>query len=141
MCPTDKAANNIAFICKKYYVQVLLKELGLLNNTSNTYQQVNDKIPSGVRFIISGKKCINKQLSKYVTSAFKLCYSQIDEYDKKTYFSGAKTFWVIQNNSLPLECVNKINKRKNVKQISTSIFQHYIQRYLMINCLIFYIKL
>ena len=38
MCPTDKAANNIAFICKKYYVQVLLKELVLLNTTSNTYQ-------------------------------------------------------------------------------------------------------
>ena len=26
MRPIDKAANNIAFICKKYYVQVLLKE-------------------------------------------------------------------------------------------------------------------
>ena len=26
MCPIDKAANNIAFICKKYYVQVLIKE-------------------------------------------------------------------------------------------------------------------
>ena len=25
MGPIDKAANNIAFICKKYYVQVLLK--------------------------------------------------------------------------------------------------------------------
>ena len=33
ICPTDKAANNIAFICKKYYVQVLLNELGLLNTT------------------------------------------------------------------------------------------------------------
>ena len=42
MCPIDKAANNIAFICKKYYVQVLLKELDLLNTTSNTYHQVND---------------------------------------------------------------------------------------------------
>ena len=61
----------------------------------------------------------NKQPSKHVTSAFKLCYSQIDSYDKKTYyFSGAKTFWVIQNNSLPLECINQINKRKNAKQIS-----------------------
>ena len=38
MCPTNKAANNIAFLCKKYYVQVLLKELGLLNTTSNSYQ-------------------------------------------------------------------------------------------------------
>ena len=44
MCPIDKAANNIAFICKKYYIQVLLKELGLLNITLNTYQQVNDTL-------------------------------------------------------------------------------------------------
>ena len=44
MCPIDKAANNIAFICKKYYVQVLLKELGLLSATSNTYQQLNDTL-------------------------------------------------------------------------------------------------
>ena len=41
MCPIDKAASNIAFISKKYCVQVLLKELGLLNTTPNTYQQVN----------------------------------------------------------------------------------------------------
>ena len=41
------------------------------------------KIQSGARFIIAGKKCINKQLSKHVTSAFKLCYSQIDAYHKK----------------------------------------------------------
>ena len=44
MCPIDKAANNIAFICKKYYAQVLLKELVLLNTTLNTYQQVNDTL-------------------------------------------------------------------------------------------------
>ena len=41
---------------------------------------------------------------------------------KTYYFSGTKTFWVIQNNSLPLECIKKINKRKNAKQISTFDF-------------------
>ena len=132
MYPIDKFANNIVFICKKYYAQVLLKELGLLNTTSDTYQQENDtlhnllqqqnntldslfeiknndeefncllciywlpkidKTPSGARFIIAGKKCINKQLSKYVTSAFKLCYSQIDAYHKKNIILvGAKPF-------------------------------------------------
>ena len=30
MYPIGKAANNISFICKKYYIPVLLKELGLL---------------------------------------------------------------------------------------------------------------
>ena len=51
------------------------------------------KIPeilSGARFIVGGKKCINKQLRKHVTSAFKLCYSKIDAYYKKQYFSGTK---------------------------------------------------
>ena len=42
MCPIVKATNNIAFIWNRYYVQVLLKKLGLLNTTSNTYQPVND---------------------------------------------------------------------------------------------------
>ena len=46
------------------------------------------------------------------------CISQKETY----HFSGVKTFWVIQNNSLPLECNNKINKRKNAKQISTFDF-------------------
>ena len=40
------------------------------------------KIPSGARFIIAGKNCVNKPLSKHVTSAFKLFYSQIDAYHK-----------------------------------------------------------
>ena len=44
MCPIDKAANSIAFICQKYYVLVLLKQLDLLNATSDTYQKVNDTL-------------------------------------------------------------------------------------------------
>ena len=41
------------------------------------------KIPCGTNFIIAGKKCIYKQLSKHVTLAFKPSYSQIDAYHKK----------------------------------------------------------
>ena len=44
MYSIDKAANNIAFTCKKRYVQVFLKELGLLNTTSNTCEQVNETL-------------------------------------------------------------------------------------------------
>ena len=52
------------------------------------------KIPFGARFIIAGKKCINKQLSKHVTSAFKLSHSQIDSYHKKKHIIsvGSKPF-------------------------------------------------
>ena len=51
------------------------------------------KIPSGAKFVVAGKKCINKQLSKHVTSSIQTmlqpnrCISQ-----KKHYFSGAKAF-------------------------------------------------
>ena len=51
------------------------------------------KIPSGARFIIAGKKYINKQLSKHVTSAFKLCYSEKDACNKRrTILVGSKPF-------------------------------------------------
>ena len=41
---------------------------------------------------------------------------------RKNSFSGNKFFWVIQNKYLPLECINKLNKRKNAKQISAFDF-------------------
>ena len=98
------------------------------------------KIPSVAMFIVTGKKCINKQLSKHVTLVFRLCYSQVGAYYKK-HFCGTKTLWVLGINSLPLEYVNKICKRKNAKQISAFDFSTYVRRYLLINCSIFYIEL
>ena len=41
ICPIDKAANNVAVICKKFCALVLMKELGLIsNNNNNTYNTV-----------------------------------------------------------------------------------------------------
>jgi hypothetical protein len=35
--PADKASNNIVFVCKSYYFECLIKEIGINNNTfSNT---------------------------------------------------------------------------------------------------------
>ena len=39
--PIDKASNNIAVVCKKFYVEVLLKEIGILGPESNTYTAAN----------------------------------------------------------------------------------------------------
>ena len=36
--PIDKAANNIAIICKRFYVFRLLQEIGVIGNESPTYQ-------------------------------------------------------------------------------------------------------
>ena len=39
--PIDKAANNVAFICKRFYVQTLVKELGISSsNTDQTYEAI-----------------------------------------------------------------------------------------------------
>ena len=35
--PIDKASNNIAIICKRFYAEVLLKEVGKLDGISETY--------------------------------------------------------------------------------------------------------
>ena len=44
IAPIDKATGNVAFICKKFYALVLLKELGLDNSQGNkTYEIIHDK--------------------------------------------------------------------------------------------------
>ena len=45
--PIDKAANNVAIICKRYYIQRLLNELGVPGNASPTYQ-LSDEDPENV---------------------------------------------------------------------------------------------
>ena len=39
--PFDNADNNIAIICKKYYVTVMLKEIGILDAENETYEKNN----------------------------------------------------------------------------------------------------
>ena len=55
ICPIDKAAGNVAVICKKFYAIILMKELGLIDNTlSSTYVTVNEK---------TAEEIINKNVS------------------------------------------------------------------------------
>ena len=39
--PIDKAANNVSFVCKRYYVEVILGEIGIIGEGNQTY--VNSK--------------------------------------------------------------------------------------------------
>jgi hypothetical protein len=42
LVPADKASNNIVFVCKKYYYECLLNELGFTSTSGNlTYSQTN----------------------------------------------------------------------------------------------------
>ena len=39
LVPIDKAANNVSIICKRYYVEVILKEIGIIGEGNNTYER------------------------------------------------------------------------------------------------------
>ena len=46
--PIDKAARNVALICKRFYASVVAKELGLGNNNSTkTYNSI-DNLPTDI---------------------------------------------------------------------------------------------
>ena len=40
--PIDKASNNVAFVCKRFYITSILDELGIPGNSSPTYELVNE---------------------------------------------------------------------------------------------------
>ena len=42
LVPTNKAANNIAIRCKRHYVTVILKEIGILGAGNETYEKINE---------------------------------------------------------------------------------------------------
>ena len=44
LVPIDKASNNIAIICKRFYVEVILKEVGVLGDLGNpTYTHADSE--------------------------------------------------------------------------------------------------
>ena len=50
-------------------------------------------------------------------------YKQIESYNKKCeYFSGVKSFWVVQNNQPVIDAIHKINNRNKTSSISTFDF-------------------
>ena len=160
LVPIDKAANNVCIICKRFYVEVILKEIGILGEGNATYQSDNfskehiihdnveyakrlkmpitdkeldlpsmywipkkHKQPTGKRFIIASKQCSTKQISAAVSNAFKLIYNQVENFHKNAKFlSNYNKFWVLQNSNPVLDSLNKINKKKNAKSISTFDF-------------------
>ena len=160
--PIDKAANNVSIICKKYYIEVLLKEVGFLNSPNLTYALVTDKTASQVieenveyserqgckieeerekslpiiywtpkfhktpispRCIVASKLCSTKQIAKGVSSCFKVILNQLENFHHKNqFYCNYKKFWVIKNSTKVISDLDKINRRKNAKSISTFDF-------------------
>ena len=81
------------------------------------------KNPCKFRFIIAAPKCSIKPLNKVMTAILKLLFNQIEKYNQKScFYSGVKSFWVVQNNEAILNKVSKLNKTRRAKCISTFDF-------------------
>ena len=72
--------------------------------------------PIAHRFIISSKKCSTKHVSKAVSNAFKLIFSQVENFHQKAKFvSNYNKFWVLQNVEPIITIMTKLNKWKRAK--------------------------
>ena len=51
LVPADKAANNVIIVCKKYYIDTLVKKLGINNENINnpTYTSIGDSFETIVK--------------------------------------------------------------------------------------------
>ena len=159
--PIDKASNNVAIVCKRFYITSILDELGIPGNSSPTYELVERSAASIIddnkhlvkstlgqdldehsqslpsiywmpkmhynpcrkRFIIASAKCSTKPLSKLVSKIFKHIFNQIHNFhDKCIFYKNYNKFWVIQNSFPVLEKLDKINNKKQAREISTFDF-------------------
>ena len=158
--PIDKAANNVAIVCKKFYIRKLFEEVGFFH-PSPTYSIIDGvsedevisdsieyaerlgietddedkclpimywtpkmhKTPIGARYIIASKRCSTKKVSKSVSNAFKIILKQIYNFHhKSTFYTQYKKYWVVQNSMQVIADLDRINRRKKAKSISTFDF-------------------
>ena len=81
------------------------------------------KVPSKARFIVAASLCSLKPLAKALTAVFKQFYKQIENFNKiDHFFTGVKTFWVIQDKKPVVNAIRNLNKRRNAKSIMTFDF-------------------
>ena len=80
------------------------------------------KNPIKARFIIASPKSSIKPLARAITSVFGLIFIQIQTYnDKRRFFTGVNTFWVVQNKPL-IDAMNGLNKWRKATFVSTFDF-------------------
>jgi hypothetical protein len=81
------------------------------------------KNPVKLRFIVASKRCVTKQVAKRLTKILKLVQQQQRNYCRTVEWStGVNMMWITDNNEDILSKIEKINKRKSAKDISTFDF-------------------
>ena len=81
-------------------------------------------------FIIASLKFSVKVSTRIITSIFPLTFRQIQAYaDQWRFFTGVNTFWIVQNNKIVINAINKLNNREKESSLLTfllSILNGYV---------------
>lgn len=119
MVPIDKAANNVAFICKRFYAQVLLQELGLTGPSTSTYTKITHLTPTDI--ITQHQKELKTKFNISVDQ--KMLYLPDIYWLPKLHKKPVKFRFIIASK----RCTTKI-LNKNMSSIFT-LFQKQIETY------------
>ena len=112
--------NNNVNLCKKFGLDVDQKQLALPNMY---WIPKLHKTPIGSRFIVASRKCATKPITEVVSRIFKMIFAHIESFHNKSlFYSNYKKFWVVQNSFPIINKLDKINSKRNAKNISTFDF-------------------
>ena len=150
LTPIDKAGNNIGFICKKFYLETIKKEVcsdtyEVMEETSEevmdyvreecsnvgvpVYKSFKDlpsihatlkmhKDPVKFRYIIGSTTSVLKPLAKQLVQILKLVMNCMRNYcDKVKFYTGFNRYWIVENNEVVLENINRINSKNRGRNI------------------------
>jgi len=120
--PTDKASKNISIVCKKFYIEQSLKELGIFHdNISNqrdggTYMKV-DKDPQSI--INAHKRYLKSQLKiDKVTETFPFLYwipkMHKRPYSKQRYIAASYACTTKDVSAILTKCLKLVEKQHGI---------------------------
>ena len=122
LVPTDKASNNIAIVCKKFYIEQSLKELGIFHDISSkqkdggTYMKV-DKDPKSI--INRHKRYMKSQLNiDGVTEKFPFLYwipkMHKKPYSKQRYIAASYACTTKNISAILTKCLKLVEKQHRI---------------------------
>ena len=107
--PIDKAANNVAIICKRFYIQKLLNEVGIPGDSSPTYQ-LSDCDPN---IVIETNALLCENFG--VTLEERLKYLPFMYWLPKMHYNPPRARFIIASSSC---------STKPLSKLTSSIFKH-----------------
>ena len=122
LVPTDKASNNVAIVCKKFYIQQSLKELGIFHDTASNQKDEGTyvKVDRDQKSIINRhKKYLKSRLNIDVASEkFPFLYwipkMHKKPYSKQRYIAASYDCTTKEVSAILTKCLKLVEKQHRI---------------------------